>query len=302
MKFLKKTIRQVLILCGRYVIAPIVEAGASRSNEEEIPASVHLLVSSKTWRMGLMAVLSFEYFSGRRWKIFVHDDGSLDQKSRRAVLAKLPGAVIITKEAADKTFNSHFAGYPACTRHRKNHNFFLKFFDPWLYAPSKRYILLDADVIFYRQPREIVEWVTRADLGCLYMRDIKEVFCTSRESIERYCGFRVPSPFNAGFLCMDKGAIDPDFCERFLSEFENKSEHPQFLEQTLHALCVARHGSGCELPHTYEMTWNLLRRPDSICRHYVGPSKFDHLYIEAPATLFFHMTLPKVIFSVFKEG
>ena len=300
--FLKQSIRRVLVLFGRYMLAPIVVAQASRSNGEEMAASIHLLVSSETWSMGLMAVLSLEYFSGRRWKIIVHDDGSLNQKSRKAILAKLPGAVMITKEAADKTFKSRFAGYPACARNRNNHKFFLKFFDPWLYAPGERYILLDADVIFYRHPSEIVEWASNAKKGCLYMRDIKEVFCTSRGRIEEYAGFRVPSPFNAGFLCMDKEAIDPDFCERFLSAFEKKSEHPQFLEQTLHALCVARHGSGCEMPLTYEMTWNLLRRQDSVCRHYVGPAKFDHLYLEAPLTLFFHMTLPKMIFSGFKGG
>jgi hypothetical protein len=134
------------------------------------------------------------------------------------------------------------------------------------------------------------------------MRDIKEVFCTSRNRIEEFCGFPVATPFNAGFLCLTKPVIDPDFCEEFLSEFENKSEHPQFLEQTLHAVCVSKGGVAFELPCTYEMTWNLLRRPDSVCRHYVGPAKFDHLYIEAPLTLFFHMTLPRMIFSGLKGG
>jgi hypothetical protein len=300
MGFLKQWVRSGVVLAGRYLIAPIVVGNAVRSSGEEVPVSVHLLVSSLTWRIGLMAVLSLEYFSERRWKIFVHDDGSLNQKSRKAILAKLPGAVMITRDAADKIFNSRFADYPACTRNRNNHNFFLKFFDPWIHAPHEKYILLDADVIFYRYPWEIVEWAAQATGRHLYMRDIKEVFCTSRSRIEQYAGFRIPSPFNAGFLCMTKPAIDPDFCEEFLSAFESNSEHPQFLEQTLHALCASRGGGAFELPSSYEMTWNLLRKPDSVCRHYVGPSKFDHLFIEAPLTLLFHMTLPKMIFSGFK--
>lgn len=250
----------------------------------------------------MMAVLSLEYFSGRRWKIMIHDDGSLDEASQKSILAKLPGATLVTRKEADNAFSSELGRYPACARNRSNHNFFLKFFDPWLHAPHEKYILLDADVIFYRNPREILEWATRDDGVCLYMRDIKEVFCTSRNRIEEFYDFRVATPFNAGFLCMNKSAIDPDFCEKFLSEFEDKSEHPQFLEQTLHALCVSKGGVAGELPGTYEMTWNLLRRPDSICRHYVGPAKFDHLYLEAPLTLFFHMTLPKMIFSGFKVG
>ena len=302
LKFLKHWIRTMLVMSGRFLLAPIVISSVARFPREEMPVSVHLLVSSKTWRMGLMAVLSLEYFSDRRWRIIIHDDGSLDEVSRGLILAKLPGASLITRREAEDVFTSRFARYPACSRNRSNHNFFLKFFDPWLHAPHEKYILLDADVIFYRQPREIVEWANRDDRVCLYMRDIKEVFCTSRNRIEEFCGFRVATPFNAGFLCMKKSAIDPDFCEQFLSAFENKSEHPQFLEQTLHAICVSRGGFARELPDTYEMTWNLLRRPDSICRHYVGPAKFDHLYLEAPLTLFFHMTLPKMLFSVFKGG
>jgi lipopolysaccharide biosynthesis glycosyltransferase len=267
-----------------------------------MPISVHLLVSSKTWKMGLMAVLSLEYFSGKRWRIFIHEDGSLDESSQRAILAKLPGAVLVTRQEADDVFNSRFRGYPACVRNRANHNFFLKFFDPWIYSPEEKYVLLDADVIFYRNPLEVMEWASCTGKSCLYMRDIKEVFCTSRSRIEEFSAIRIPSPFNAGFLCMEKSAIDPDFCERFLLEFESRSEYPQFLEQTLHALCASRCESVQELPGTYEMTWNLRRRPDAICRHYVGPAKFDHLYLESPLALFFHMTLPKMMFSVFKES
>jgi len=300
LKLIKQSARRTLVLFGRYLLAPIVVAKGSRSNGEELPASVHLLVSSETWRMGLMAILSLEYFSKKRWKIFIHDDGSLKNESQKAILAKLPGATMIARGEADKTFISRFAGYPACARNRESHNFFLKFFDPWLYAPGERYILLDADVIFYRNPREVVEWATKAGGDCLYMRDLKEVFCTSRSSIEEFAGYSIPSPFNAGFLCMNKGAIDPLFCEKFLLEFENSSKHPQFLEQTLQAVCASRKGLARELPCTYEMTWNLLRKSDSTCRHYVGPAKFDHLYLEAPLTLFLLMTLPKMMFSIFK--
>jgi len=302
LKSLKYWIRRTLVVSGHYLLAPIVVACATRSRTEELPVSVHLLVSSKTWRMGLMAVLSLEYFSGRRWIIMIHDDGSLDELSRESILAKLPGASLITRTEAENAFTARLGNYPACSRNRSKHNFFLKFFDPWLHAPHEKYILMDADVIFYRHPQEVVEWANRNDEVCLYMRDIKEVFCTSRNLIEEFCGFQVATPFNAGFLCMTKSAIDPDFCEQFLSAFENKSEHPQFLEQTLHAICVSRGHSACELPSTYEMTWNLLRMPDSICRHYVGPAKFDHLYLEAPLSLFFHMTLPKLTFSGFKGG
>lgn len=144
--------RRILVFFGRYLLAPLVVANATRSQGEQMPISVHLLLSSKTWEMGLMAVLSLEYFSGKRWHIFIHEDGSLDESSQRSILAKLPGAVLVTRQEAEVAFSSRFGRYPACARNRSNHNFFLKLFDPWLHAPHEKYILLDADVIFYRPP------------------------------------------------------------------------------------------------------------------------------------------------------
>ena len=37
---------------------------------------MHMLVSSETWDAGILAAISFENFSGRRWPLFIHEDGS----------------------------------------------------------------------------------------------------------------------------------------------------------------------------------------------------------------------------------
>jgi hypothetical protein len=94
---------------------------------------------------------------------------------------------------------------------------------------------------------------------------------------------------------MCREAMDLELSERLLSTFETTAHHPQFFEQTLYALCASAFNRGGPLPPQYEITWNVFRRPDSICRHYVGPAKFDHLYFEGPATLFAHMTLPALL-------
>lgn len=291
---LRQSVRALLRLVGWRLIAPLVIAAGRRPGGPEIPVSVHILVSSKTWRMGLMSVLSLEYFSGRRWRIFVHEDGSVDARSRARIESKLKGARFVTRAEADEAAARVLSGHPACLRNRGRHNLFLKFFDPIAFAPSDKYLILDADLFFYRRPDLLIAWAESAEKSCHYNEDIKEVYCLPREQIEPALGVRLWVKFNSGLLCICREAIDLDLSEKLLATFEDTAWHPQFFEQTLYALNASAFNRGGPLPPQYEITWNIFRRRDSVCRHYVGPAKYDHLYFEGPATLFFLMTLPSL--------
>ena len=290
--FLRQSARALLRFVGWRLIAPIIVAAGRRPQGQEIPVSVHILVSSKTWRMGLMSVLSLEYFSGKRWKVFVHEDGSVDARSRARIEAKLQGVRFVPRAEADAAAARLLSGHPACLRNRSRHNLFLKFFDPLAFAPSDKYLILDADLFFFRRPDLLLEWAEGAERVCYYNEDIKEVYCLPREQIEPALGVRLWEKFNSGLLCICREAIDLDMSEKLLATFEQTAWHPQFFEQTLYALSASAFNRGGPLPPQYEITWNIFRRPDSVCRHYVGPAKYDHLYFEGPITLFVLMTLP----------
>ena len=296
----RKNVRALLRFVGWRMIAPFVIWAGKRPGGPEIPVSVHILVSSKTWRMGLMSVLSLEYFSGKRWKLFVHEDGTVDSAARARIEAKLPGARFIPRAEADSAAQELLSGHPACLRNRGRHNLFLKFFDPIAFAPSDKYLILDSDIFFYRRPDLLVTWAEGEERACYYNEDIKEVYCLPREQIEPAVGVRLWERFNSGLVCVCREAINLDLSEKLLSTFEASAWHPQFFEQTLYALNASAFNRGGALPPQYQITWNILRRRDSICRHYVGPAKYDHLYFEGPATLLLLMTLPSLLFSGLK--
>lgn len=69
-KIIRSVVRAASRSAGEKIVAPLVVNLSRRPQGEEIPVSVHMLVSSKTWRMGLLAVLSLENFSGRPWRLF----------------------------------------------------------------------------------------------------------------------------------------------------------------------------------------------------------------------------------------
>jgi len=294
MSSFRQMIRTFLRFLGRCVVAPVVIAAGRRPEGPEIPVSVHILVSSKTWRMGLMAAFSLEYFSGKRWKLFIHEDGTVDRRSRERIEARLPGVRFVTRQEADEAEEQLLNNHPACLRNRSRHNLFLKFFDPMAFAPGDKFLILDADLFFYRPPEFLLQWAAGGERACYYNRDVKEVYCLPRETIEKVIGVSLWECFNSGLLCICREALDLDLSERLLTAFEATAHHPQFFEQTLYALCASAFNRGGPLPAQYEITWNIFRRRDSVCRHYVGPAKFDHLYLEGPASLFLFMTCPAV--------
>jgi hypothetical protein len=292
---LRRSIAGFLRSFGRYVLSPMVMGFGRRPSGPECHVPVHMLVSSKTWQMGVLALLSFEYFTGRRWRIFLHEDGSIDDRIRRLVERKLPGVRFVPRKEADERVAVLLRDHPACLRNRGRHNLFLKYFDPLAFAGSDRYIVLDSDLFFFARPAEILQWVDEAQDATYYNQDTKEVYALGRAPIEKVMGFSLWDRFNSGLVLIPRASVSLDLAEKLLSTFEASAPHPQFFEQTLHALQASAYGKGGPLPPTYEISWTLWRQPGSVCRHYVGPFKFDNLYIEGPATLLLRMTLPGLL-------
>ncbi|MFI0347458.1 MAG: hypothetical protein ACH346_01615 [Chthoniobacterales bacterium] len=256
-----------------------------------------MLVSSKTWHAGLLAAISFEFFTQRRWDLFIHEDGSIDEETRCSIAKILPGVHFISRALSEEKMKNYLAAYPRCAAHRLRHNLFLKFFDIPAFVPGERFILLDSDVLFFRRPQEILDWADSAREECFYNEDTKEKYSSPRYEIEPVLGVKLWPRFNSGLLLMPRRAIALDLAEKLLTLFDQSAHHPQFFEQTLYALMASDWNRGGALPSNYEISWGFFRKKESIARHYVGAFKHDILYIEGSITLLWKMTLPALLFG-----
>lgn len=290
--FIRNKLRILLKVIGRKIFLPIIYNFIKRPKFSNTNLSVHMLISSKSWRLGVVAVSSLEFFSKTRWNIFFHDDGSLSEENKKAILSKLPGVTMVNRIEADLVLDDKLAKFPACKRNRLKHNLFLKFFDPYFYSTSNKYLIIDSDLFFYRLPKSIIDWMDSKNEKCLYNLDPTELYAIGRDKIEDKLKIKIWDRFNSGLVCISKTIIDMQLSERLLLEFENNARYPQFFEQTLYAVNASNFNKGGPLPPQYEISWNIFRRFDSVCRHYVGGAKDDHLYFEAPINLFFLMTIP----------
>jgi hypothetical protein len=264
-----------------------------RREGAEVPVSVHMLVSSETWDAGIMAAISFEHFSGRRWPLFIHEDGSVSAEQRAVIERVLPGVRFVPRSEAEARASVHLSGHPKCLFNRRRHNLFLKFLDFPAYAPYDRFVVLDSDVIFFKRPGEILDWVDARKEECWFNEDTKEKYCIPRPQIEEALQMKVWERVNTGICLMPKSAISLELSERLITAFETNAHHPQFFEQTLYAVMASALNRGGMLPATYNINWGYLRAPGSICRHYVGAFKHDLLYIEGAPSLLALLAISK---------
>lgn len=281
--------RRWLAACGKNILLPAATLGRRR-NFPETDTPVHILVSSKTAPMCVLAAQSLEWFSRRRWRLFVHDDGSVRPDQRRFIEDRLPGCRFVPRPEADARAEEGLAACPASRRLRARHNYLLKILDPMLISGAGPWLLMDADVLFYKSAEELAAWATNPDTF-FYMVDTKESYAHPRSSLIARLGLAPAERLNAGLCSLPAGTLDPEFCERVLSTLEEACPHPMFLDQTLLAVAAGRDPSR-PLPATYEITWAMWRSAGAICRHYVGAFKEDLLYIEGPPALLVKMTLP----------
>jgi hypothetical protein len=282
---LRSTARRQLAWLGRHAIEPLIFRMHRRRQGAEVPVSVHMLVSSLTWDAGIMAAISFEHFSGRRWPLFIHEDGSVSPAQRDRIERILPGVRFVPRPEAEARVPHHLSGHPKCLSNRSRHNLFLKFLDFPAYAPYDRFIVLDSDVLFFKRPGEILNWVDSGKEECWFNEDTKEKYCIPRAQIEEALKMKIWERVNTGICLMPKSAISLELSERLIAAFERNAHHPQFFEQTLYAVMASALNRGGMLPTTYNINWGYLRAPGSICRHYVGAFKHDLLYIEGAPSL-----------------
>jgi len=280
-KYVTGSLRSVLASLGRGPVSSAVLALHRPPKEREERVSIHMLVSGRTWHAGMLAAASLMHHSRRSWRFVIHEDSSVPDAARESIGRWLPGSRFITRAEADKRVAEYLADCPRSWANRSLHNLFLKYFDTAAFVEADRFIVLDSDVIFFKRPVEILDWVDSGAKTCLYNEDTREKFFMPRKDIEKAFPVKLLPRFNSGLVLMQKNALDLDLAEKVICTFEKTAHAPQFFEQTLYALMASTNpGGGGPLPKTYNISWGYWRDKGSICRHYVGDFKHDLLYIE----------------------
>jgi hypothetical protein len=246
------------------------------------PVPVHFLTSIHDWRMALWMLASLHKTTQRRWQITLHDDGSLHDCDLEHFRRIFPGIRILRTRDVEERMTGVLSNYPRCRDYRNLMPHGLKCFDIPEFCEASRYLMIDPDLLFFRPPLEILQWVENfSDSSCWFNKDFQDP--SPLPPAQAMADFGVPlwPCVNTGLCLLQRGVVrDLDSMEKWLGHPALQNPKMQWrVEQTLLALCASQAGAGGLLPEEYEVSPHKNREPTGISRHYIGCVR-DRFYSE----------------------
>lgn len=229
---------------------------------------IHVLTSQDDWLNLLWALKSFYQFSGRRYLLMIHDDGTLKDEAAAAIERLFPDARLIRREQADAEVLPTLEAYPRCLEFRRTNHLSPKLFDFRHYLRADRMLLLDSDVLFFAEPTELLRRIEDPTYRANSVNaDIDSAYTVEPSAAKSQCGVKLIERFNSGLGVIHRDSLRLDWLEEFLG-LPNILSHFWRIEQTLFALCSSRFGVEL-LPEEYSVDLRPKLR-DRLVRHYVG--------------------------------
>jgi hypothetical protein len=251
---------------------------------------IHMLLHHQRILEGVWALYSFAFFAGEPCQVFVHSDGSLTSADVALLQRVLPGAHVISREAADERVESRLGqrGLSQSLRFRNSLIFALKLIDPFFFGRHPTFFLLDSDVLFFQRPEELLNDFTGSD-GIeppnLYSPDNGTRYCLAPDTLRNLLGRECVPFFNPGVVRANRSVLDLARIESYLHrpEFWSSESRPHYYgELTLWAMQLTTSGAH-RLPPSYAIT-PPLEGPLPTSGHFCGGGY--------PATWFYTRAIP----------
>ncbi len=246
---------------------------------------IHSLAGEEQAPLFAWMLASFHHVTQRNWSVVLHDDGTLTAETAEALVKIFDSRLnILTREDADNEMANVLVQHLHCQQYRVRHPLALKIFDIPVLTPAERYLLIDSDVLFFRRPNTLLNWVDSGKKECWFNEDVQEASLLSPDEAKEVFNIKLWPKVNSGLCCITTEAIDLDFCDHAMRKSKIANGRLWRIEQTLHALCVSRYNKGGILPHYYEVSLGKSASDDCIARHYVGAVR-DRFFAEGLPTV-----------------
>lgn len=258
----------------RDLVRPRIRATRPVGDTSSDVCEIHVLTSAQDWLNLLWALKSFYRHARRNYSLCIHDDGSLPELARNELRAHFPNARLILRPEADGEVVPTLAGFPRCLEFRKTNMLSLKLFDFRHYLRSERMLLIDSDVLFFSEPKELLRRIESPDYQFNSVNaDVSSAYTVDPAEVKARFGFDLQPCFNSGLGLIHRDSLRLEWIEEFLG-LPGIVGHFWRIEQTLFALCSFRRGAEL-LPEEYRV--QLDGRIAGSCKHFVGAIR-HHMY------------------------
>ncbi len=261
--------RGFLYLYIRYVVAPrILKVGRSLESPITVPdLSMHMLFGKRDFLLALWSLASFYKVSKTIGELYLHSDGTLSQKEITVLKTLFPAAYFIDAREVVKNNITFFDTHPDIKEFRATYTKFQakKLLDPFLSSSKKYRLVLDSDMLWFKDPTEFRDALVKGVPEPLMMSNAETpVFVTFKDgsSISREL-----ARFNSGIVLYRSDQYSIDRLKEFLSRIDWKGS--RFTDQACIAYILT---NPILLPEeTYIIKGELTDR--IVMRHYTNPSR-----------------------------
>jgi len=242
---------------------------------------LHILLCARDVINGLWTLHSFLHYSDLKPRLIIHDDGSLTAAHQQRLLQHFPEARIIPFQQAKKDMSAALANYPNAYRYRITEYSWpaIKLLDFAHYSGGRAFMVLDADVLFFKRPDEIIA-AMQQHKG-FYMSDWQDAYTWPLERWPTVLGTTGISRVNVGLFYLPDGQLyDLGYVEQCLAAYYKRHPCPRlvWLEQTVWAALFARLGDTMQrLPDTYQISKKQTLNDNTCSHHYVNDSHLARL-------------------------
>ena len=230
---------------------------------------IHVLTCDRDWLDLIWCLKSFFAVCDFRFRVCIHEDGSVPANGIAALQHHFPDARVIRRSKADEIVGRKLRNYPRCQALRNTNVLSLKVFDFAAFLELDRLLLLDFDVLFFERPTILLERIT--DPHYVYNslnRDWGMGYSVDRAVAQSAVEFSFQPYINSGLGLMHQKSYEIKLFEEWLA-LPGILSHPHRIEQTLVALACSRFGHQF-LPEEYDVQLQRTQ-PTQIVKHYTGP-------------------------------
>jgi hypothetical protein len=228
---------------------------------------IHSMLGHRHVGMCLWAVKSFLFQCDQRYHVVLHEDGSLTDEDVATLKSHLPGVTLIRKAEADAAIYEWLRDYPNALAYRQAlrphsdhrhpaynmHIFAVRLFDFNYYSTANKRMFLDADVLFFKPPREIIDWIENpADTRSMYS---VEAWLPVRDSRDRLVFEPKEATFNAGLICMDSHVYSLDVLDDWIGVNKDRMNFAPTFEQSAYRHLITSEPGNVPLPNSYSFNY-----------------------------------------------
>lgn len=227
-KFLKYV--TLLKLAGLFLWWRINDHGHLSKKEVD----VFVMTCKRDFVMSLATVFTFKrYFSHTKYGLFLNHDGTLGV-IEKIILRFLVPDVLVIEGASPRQLNR----LPTLKQFYSTWQG-KKIINPLLFSTSNKVLMLDSDVLFVNESKEIIKFTT-SSTKAIYAEDFKTFYSVNLPLLKRRLQQNIVPKLNASIIGFDKSELSLKSAERELKRLyralKSTSANYFFIDQTFLAM------------------------------------------------------------------